>query len=127
MSFKNDSGDRSASRTRNGNAKNSQAKNSGARSAEPRGQRGEKNSRSNAPASRFQANDIRTLVQNHGRARVEGQEWRLKTPSWNDSFLQFVINDPGFTAKQAGRPSMDGRVTYELRGHGKTVSVTIGR
>lgn len=74
----------------------------------------------------FHPQDIKSLVHNQGRARLCGQEWALKTPSWNDSALQAIISDPKFTAKAAGKPAADGKVTYELSGHGKTIKVTIG-
>lgn len=75
----------------------------------------------------FQPQDIKSLVHNQGRARLGGQEWALKTPTWNDSALQAIISDPKFTAKVAGKPASDGKITYELSGHGKTIKVTIGR
>jgi len=74
----------------------------------------------------LQASDIRNLVQNHGRAELGGQELALKAPSWNDSALQAIISDPRFTAKATGRSAVDGKVTYQLSGHGKTINVTIG-
>jgi hypothetical protein len=75
----------------------------------------------------LQAQDIKSLVRNQGRANLCGQEWALKNPSWNDSALQAIISDPKFTVKPAGKPAADGKCTYELRGHGKTINVTIGR
>ena len=75
----------------------------------------------------FQAQDIKSLVRNQGRAKVGGQEWALKAPSWNDSALQAIISDPKFTVKAAGKPGTDGKWTLELRGHGKTLNVIIGR
>lgn len=80
-----------------------------------------------APAGRgLQAQDIKALVRNQGRANLGGHEWALKNPSWNDSALQAIISDPKFTVKQAGKPGVDGKCTYELHGHGKTINVTVG-
>jgi len=75
----------------------------------------------------FQAQDIKSLVHNQGRAKLGGQEWALKAPSWNDSALQAIISDPKFTVKAAGKPGTDGKLTLELRGHGKTINVIISR
>ena len=85
------------------------------------------NSQQKAIGQSFQAQDIKSLVRNQGRAKVGGQEWALKTPSWNDSALQAIISDPKFTVKAAGKPGTDGKLTLELRGHGKTLNVIIGR
>lgn len=75
----------------------------------------------------FQAQDIKGLIHNQGRANLGGQEWCLKAPSWSDSTLQAIISDPKLTARPTGKPAADGRLTFELRGHGKTINVTIGR
>ena len=75
----------------------------------------------------FQANDIKSLVRNQGRANLGGQEWALKAPSWSDSTLQAIISDPKLTARPTGNPAVDGRCTYELCGHGKKINITIGR
>ncbi|MBM3468398.1 MAG: hypothetical protein FJX71_03085 [Alphaproteobacteria bacterium] len=73
----------------------------------------------------FQAQDIKSLVHNQGRANFGGQEWALKAPSWSDSTLQAIISDPRFTARPTSGSPIDGRCTYELSGHGKTIKVTI--
>jgi hypothetical protein len=75
----------------------------------------------------FHASDIKSLVHNQGRAKLGGQEWALKAPSWSDSTLQAIISDPKLTARPTGNPAVEGRFTYELCGHGKTINVTIGR
>ena len=75
----------------------------------------------------FQPQDIKSLVHNQGRANFAGQEWALKAPSWNDATLQAIISDPKLTVKASSKPATDGKLTYELRGHGKTINVTIGR
>jgi hypothetical protein len=75
----------------------------------------------------LQPHDVKSLVENHGKAKLGSQEWALKAPSWNDSVLQAIISDPEFTVKPAGKPAVDGKWTYEVRGHGKTINVTIGR
>lgn len=75
----------------------------------------------------FHAQDIKSLIHNQGRANLGGQEWCLKAPSWSDSTLQAIISDPKLTARPTGKPAADGRLTFELRGHGKTINVTIGR
>ncbi|MBM3633005.1 MAG: hypothetical protein FJX03_04780 [Alphaproteobacteria bacterium] len=74
----------------------------------------------------FQAQDIKSLVKNQGRAKVGGQEWALKAPSWNDVALQSIISDPKFTVKASSKPCTDGKLTLELRGNGKTLNVTVG-
>lgn len=74
----------------------------------------------------FHAQDIKSLIHNQGRANLGGQEWCLKAPSWSDSTLQAIISDPKLTARPTGKPAADGRLTFELRGHGKTINVTIG-
>lgn len=74
----------------------------------------------------FQAQDIKSLIHNQGRAKLGGQEWCLKAPSWSNSTLQAIISDPKLSARATGKPAADGRLTYELRGHGKTINVTIG-
>lgn len=74
----------------------------------------------------FQAQDIRSIIHNQGRAKLAGQEWCLKAPSWSDSTLQAIISDPKLSARATGKPAADGRLTFELRGHGKTINVTIG-
>lgn len=124
MSFKNDS-HKSGTTTKglgstksSGNTKNS---------ANTKGGKNAKGSQSTKAGNKsFQANDIKSLVQNHGKASLGGQEWALKAPSWNDSALQAIISDPKFTAKATGRSAVDGKCTYELHGHGKTINVTIG-
>lgn len=89
-------------------------------------QRTKAGQQSKISAGSFQAQDIKSLVHNQGRAKLSGQEWALKAPSWNDAALQAIISDPKFTAKPAGKPATDGKCTYELSGHGKTINVTIG-
>jgi hypothetical protein len=74
----------------------------------------------------FQAQDIKSLIHNQGRAKLGGQEWCLKAPSWSDSTLQAIISDPKLSARATGKPTADGRLSFELRGHGKTINVTIG-
>jgi len=74
----------------------------------------------------FQAQDIKGLIHNQGRANLGGQEWSLKAPSWSDSNLQAIISDPKLTARPTGKLAADGGLTFELRGHGKTINVTIG-
>lgn len=74
----------------------------------------------------FQAQDIKSLVKNQGRAKVGGQEWALKAPSWNDVALQSIISDPKFTVKASSKPCTDGKLILELRGNGKTLNVTVG-
>ena len=74
----------------------------------------------------FHAQDIKSLIHNQGRANLGGQEWSLKAPSWSDSNLQAIISDPKLTARPTGKPAADGGLTFELRGHGKTINVTIG-
>lgn len=91
------------------------------------GQKAQNNQPSWGAGQSFQAQDIKSLVRNQGRAKVGGQEWALKTPSWNDSALQAIISDPKFTVKAAGKPGTDGKWTLELRGHGKTINVIVGR
>jgi hypothetical protein len=91
------------------------------------GQHGQHGHANVAGTRTLQAQDIRSLVRNQGRANLGGQEWALKNPSWNDSSLQAIISDPKFTVKQAGKPAADGKQTYEIHGHGKTINVTIGR
>ncbi len=124
MSLKNDSHKNGAN---TGNTKNS-TNHATKGGATPKGGKNNNKSaqatRGNAPA--LQASDIRNLVQNHGRAQVRGQELALQTPSWNDSALQAIINDPKFTARAKGQSTADGKLTYELHGHGKTVNVIIG-
>ena len=80
----------------------------------------------NTSGKSFQAQDIKSLVHNQGRARLGGQEWALKAPSWNDSALQAIISDPKFTVKPSAKPATDGKWIYEIHGHGKTINVTIG-
>jgi hypothetical protein len=77
-------------------------------------------------ARSWQPQEIKSLVRNQGRASLGGQEWALKAPSWSDSALQAIITDPKFSVAPAGKPASAGKWTYELRGHGKTLNVTIG-
>ena len=126
MSFRNDSQNKSGSHPKNANSKSPEARGAHASAAGTRDSKGGKGAQSKASAPRgFQASDIRNLIQNHGKVEVDGQEWALRAPSWNDSALQAIIKDPQFTVKPTGRSSTDGKVTYELRGHGKTINVTI--
>ncbi|MCE3231390.1 MAG: hypothetical protein K0R76_1373 [Alphaproteobacteria bacterium] len=74
----------------------------------------------------LQPDDVKSLVENHGKAKFGSREWVLKAPSWSDSVLQAIISDPEFTVKPAGKPAVDGKWVYELRGHGKTINLTIG-
>jgi hypothetical protein len=113
MSYQNDSKKGGSNPKSGGNQKNPQGQNPG--------QQGQ------VSGANFHPQDIKSLVHNQGRTKLGGQEWALKAPSWNDSALQAIISDPQFTAKPAGAPPSDGKWTYELCGHGKTIQVTIGR
>lgn len=133
MFFKNDSQKGGANTKSNGNTKSKSSSTNTKNSQNTKGSQNTKSSKraqsaQPAPASQrnLQASDIKSLVQNHGRAEVGGQEWALKAPSWNDSALQAIISDPRFTAKATGRSAVDGKLTYQLSGHGKTIHVTIG-
>ncbi len=124
MSFKNDSHKSETNTKSLGNIKNSGSTKS---SGNTKGGKNTKSAQSTKSSGQsFQANDIKSLVNKHGRANLAGQEWALKAPSWNDSALQAIISDPKFTVKPAGKAAADGKLTYELRGHGKTINVTIG-
>lgn len=90
------------------------------------GSHGNAGARGKKAGNTFQAQDIKSLIHNQGRAHLGGQEWSLKAPSWSDSTLQAIISDPKLTARPTGKPNADGRLTFELHGHGKTINVTIG-
>lgn len=96
-------------------------KNKGTKKPRPRGTNEVKNKKD------FQTQDIRSLIYNQGKARLGGQEWCLKTPSWSDSTLQSIINDPKLTARSINNPGAHDRLTFELCGYGKIINVTIGR
>lgn len=125
MSFKNDSHKNETNTKNLGNIKNSGSTKSSGNTKGSKNTKGAPSTKSGG--KNFQANDIRSLVNNHGRASLGGQEWALKAPSWNDSALQAIISDPKFTVKPAGKTAADGKVTYELSGHGKTINVTISQ
>jgi len=88
--------------------------------------KGVRNTNSQDWSKGFRANEIKSLIHNQGKANWGGQIWLLKNPSWNDATLQSVISDPKFTAVPQGKPAADGKWTYELCGHGKSIKVTLG-
>ncbi len=124
MSLKNDSHKNGTNARNTKNNTNHASKGSSTSKGGKSNHKGTQATRSNTPA--LQASDIRNLVQNHGRTQIGGHELALQTPSWNDSSLQAIINDPKFTAHAKGQSTADGKLTYELHGHGKTVNVIIG-
>ena len=75
----------------------------------------------------LQANDIKTLFQNHGRATIGSQEYILKSPSFSDPSIQtFVANQGAYTVKPIGSPSSTGETQYELTSAGKPgVKITV--
>lgn len=130
MSYQNDSHKGGTHGKGLGNTKSSGTKTGGSTKKgqnSTRGCQSQGTAQGNVCGRSLQAQDIKSLVRNQGRANLGGQELALKNPSWNDSALQAIISDPKFTVKPAGKPSADGKCTYELRGHGKTINVTVGR
>ena len=124
MSLKNDSHKNGINTRNTKNNTNHATKGSTTTKGGKNNNKGTQAPRGNTPA--LQASDIRNLVQNHGRTQVGGHELALQAPSWNDSALQAIINDPKFTAKAKGSSTADGKLTYELHGQGKTVNIIIG-
>jgi hypothetical protein len=76
-------------------------------------------------ASQLQAHEIKSLVQNQGKANIAGKEWKLHHPEHNDTTLQEIISDPQLSAKLLGAPTPDGECTYELQGNGKSLKIKV--
>lgn len=73
----------------------------------------------------LQPHEIKSLVQNHGKANIDGKEWKLNNPEHNDTTLQTIIQDPKLSTKLLGSPSQEGEFHYELQGNGKSVKIKI--
>lgn len=71
----------------------------------------------------FQAGDIKTLIQKHGKAVFGNQEFTLKTPSATDPKLQAIVSDPSFSVKLL--KGANGQGEYELTAGGKSVTITV--
>lgn len=76
----------------------------------------------------LQVQDIKNLVKNQGRVKIGDAELSLYSPSHNDQNLQSIVNDAAFSVTPSRTETAQndtGRRTYELRGNGKTVNVTV--
>lgn len=86
---------------------------------------GSQNSSGSQNQPTLQANDIKKLVQNQGKANCAGRDCVLKNPTHNDAQLQSIIKDPSFTAKPIGTPNEKGEWSYQLTSGDKSLKVTI--
>ncbi len=73
----------------------------------------------------FKPQDIKSLVQQEGKAREGNKEFTLKEPSSTDPTLQAVINDPNFEIKSIGNQIKSGEMYYDLRANGKMVRIKV--
>ena len=73
----------------------------------------------------IQASDIKKLIQNHGKATIEGKEFSLKSPAATDPKLQEIIKDPALTVKPINGAAANGECEYDLSANGKSVKIKI--
>ena len=73
----------------------------------------------------FKPQDIKSLVQQHGKVREGDKEFILKEPSSEDPTLQAVINDPNFEIKSIGNQTKSGEMYYDLRADGKMIRIKV--
>ena len=63
----------------------------------------------------FKEKDIKSLVQQAGKAREGQLEFTLKEPSAQDPTLQAIINDPYFEILSIGEKPNNGIIYYDLK------------
>lgn len=63
----------------------------------------------------FKEKNIKSLVQQSGRAREGDFEFTLKEPSSQDPTLQAIINDPFFELRPIGEEPRNGVIYYDLK------------
>ena len=73
----------------------------------------------------FQPSEIKTLIQNQGKATFGNQEFVLKSPAWTDANLGEIIKDPSFSVKTSSATTANGGCEYELNSNGKTVKISV--
>ena len=73
----------------------------------------------------FQPSEIKTLIQNQGKATFGDQDFVLKSPVSTDATLQEIIRDPSFTVKTSSPTSVNGECEYELKANGKSVKIKV--
>jgi hypothetical protein len=73
----------------------------------------------------FKPADIKSLVQQQGKATEGDKEFTLRDPSPADPTLQALINDPDLEIKSIGSQTKGGEMYYDLRANGKQVRVKV--
>jgi len=73
------------------------------------------NSEINLRLEHFKAKDVKSLVQQAGKAREGNFEFTLKEPSSQDPTLQAIINDPFFELRPIGEEPRNGVIYYDLK------------
>ncbi len=73
----------------------------------------------------IQTSDIKTLIQQQGKANIDGKEFVLKNPSATDPKLQEIIKDPALSVKAVGDSSANGECEYDLSANGKSVKIKL--
>lgn len=76
-------------------------------------------------AKTFQASDIKTLIQQQGKATIGTQAFTLTSPASTDPKLQEIVKDPSFSVKTVGSQSSNGECEYELSANGKSVKIKV--
>ena len=73
----------------------------------------------------FKPEDIKSLVQQQGKAIEGDKEFTLKEPSAADPTLQAAMNDPHLEIKSIGNQTKAGEMYYDLRANGKMVRIKV--
>jgi hypothetical protein len=73
----------------------------------------------------FKPQDIKTLVQQKGKATEGDKEFILKDIPSEDPNLQMIINDPNFEIRSIGNQTKSGEMYYDLKGDGRQVRVRV--
>ena len=73
----------------------------------------------------FKPQDIKSLVQQSGKAKEGNKEFILKDPSPTDPNLLANINDPFLEIKSIGNQTKSGEMYFDLKATGKQVRIKV--
>jgi hypothetical protein len=71
----------------------------------------------------IQPNDVKALIQKHGKTIVGNQEFTLKTPQLTDSKLLAIVSNPSFSVKPL--KSAPDHAEFELTAAGQSVTISV--
>lgn len=73
----------------------------------------------------LKAQDFKTIVKNQGRTKIGSSEFYLNSQDRNNPHLKTIVDDASFTVRAISDSSNQKARIYELKGAGKTLSVTV--